>query len=96
MAGICSLTAHGLIRPPRGNASVVLREAWRFERFAAWKASGRLDAVAAANTTFQPARVKQAWQLWNATCAQGRAVLTAAVVSPARRQANQSGAAVQW
>ena len=31
----------------------LLREAWRFERFAAWQASGRLDAVAAANTTFQ-------------------------------------------
>ncbi|CAE7562544.1 yojK [Symbiodinium sp. CCMP2592] len=74
----------------------LLREAWRFERFEAWKASSRLDAVAAANPTFQAARVKQAWQLWNATCAHGRAVLTAAVVSPARLQANKSGAAVQW
>ena len=69
----------------------LLREAWRFERFAAWKASGRLDAVAAANATFQPARVKQAWQLWNAACAHRRAVLT-----PARLQANRSGTAVQW
>ncbi|CAE7726363.1 unnamed protein product [Symbiodinium necroappetens] len=69
-----ALAAQRHERPFLGNASVVLREAWRFERFAAWKA----------------------WQLWNATCAQGCAVLTAAVVSPARRQANQSGAAVQW
>ena len=46
----------------------LLREAWRFERFAAWQASGRLDAVAAANTTFQTARIKKAWQLWNWPC----------------------------
>ena len=74
----------------------LLREAWRFRRFDAWRTSGRLDAVAAGNPIFQPARLKQASQLWSATCAHGRAVLTAAVVSPARLQSQLTGHAELW
>lgn len=62
----------------------ILRESWRFTRFQAWKESARLDAQACPDAVYCPERLQavQRRQLESHELA----VLTGAVISPARFQ----------